>query len=120
MKRVGMKSLILSLLAVAALTAATGEQREQTGKQTFTGTISDSVCANAGHTQMRMGPTDAECTVACVGSHDADYVLYDGKVVYVLSHHQSLEKLAGQKVAVIGSLDTKTRTIQIDSINAAK
>ncbi len=53
-----------SLLAVAALSAAPATQ-------TFTGTITDNMCAKAGHSQMRMGPTDAECTVACVGAHGA-------------------------------------------------
>jgi hypothetical protein len=108
-----MKPLILSLLAIAALAAAPG-------KQTFTGAITDSMCANADHSPMRMGPTDAECTIACVRVHDASYVLYDGKEVYTLSDQQTPEKFAGQKVTVIGTLDAKTKTIQVDSITAAK
>ena len=108
-----MKHLILSLLAVAAISAAAG-------KQTFTGTITDNICAKAGHSQMRMGPTDAECTVACIGIHDATYVLYDGKDVYTLSDQQTPEKFAAQKVRVTGTLDAKTKTIQVDSITAAK
>ena len=51
-----MKHLTWGLLAAAALLAAPG-------KQTFTGIITDDVCGKAGHSQMRMGPTDAECTV---------------------------------------------------------
>jgi hypothetical protein len=108
-----MKRLILSLLAIAALSA-------QSGKQTFTGTITDSMCANANHSSMRMGPTDAECTIACVREHDAMYVLFDGKEVYTLSDQQTPEKFAGQKVTVMGTLDAKTKTIQVDSITAAK
>jgi hypothetical protein len=108
-----MKHLILSLLAVAAISAAAG-------KQTFTGTITDNICAKAGHSQMRMGPTDAECTVACIGIHDATYVLYDGKDVYTLSDQQTPEKFAAQKVRVTGTLDAKTKTIQVDSITVAK
>ncbi len=108
-----MKPLILSLLAIAALAAAPG-------KQTFTGTITDSMCANADHSPMRMGPTDAECTVACVGAHGAAYVLYDGKEVYTLSDQRTPEEFAAQKVTVIGTLDAKTKTIQVDSITAAK
>jgi len=108
-----MKHLILSLLAVAALSAAQG-------KQTFTGTITDNMCAKAGHAQMRMGPTDADCTIACVRAHDAKYVLYDGKDVYTLSDQQTPEKFAAQKVRVIGTLDAKTKTIQVDSITAAQ
>ena len=108
-----MKPLILSLLIIAALTAAPGKRK-------FTGTITDSMCANADHSQMRMGPTGAECTVACVSAHGATYVLYDGKGVYTLSDQQTPEKFAGQKVTVIGTLNVKTKTIQVDSIAAAK
>ena len=108
-----MKHLIVSLLTVAALSAAPG-------KETFTGTITDNMCARGGHSQMRMGPTDAECTVACVGAHGATYVLFDGKDVYTLSDQRTPEKFAAQKVKVTGTLDAKTRTIQVESITAAK
>ena len=100
------------LAAVATLSAA--------GKQTFTGTITDNMCARAGHAQMQMGPTDADCTVACISIHGASYVLSDGKKVYVLSDQRTPEKFAGQKVKIVGTLDTKTSTIQVDSISSAK
>ena len=67
-----MKYLILSLLAVATLSAAQD-------KQTFTGTITDDECSRADHGRMRMGPTDAECVLACISAHGGMYVLYDGK-----------------------------------------
>jgi len=108
-----MKRLILSLLAVASLSAAPA-------KQTFTGTITDSMCAKADHSQMQMGPTDADCTIACVMAHDARYVLDDGQDVYTLSDQQAPEKFAAQKVTVTGTLDAKAKTIQVDSITAAK
>ena len=69
---------------------------------------------------MRMGPTDAECTLACVDVHGASYVLYDGKTAYMLSDQRTPEKFAGQKVKVVGTLEAKTKTIQVDSISAAK
>jgi hypothetical protein len=108
-----MKSLGLVVISVAALAAA------QT-KQTFTGVITDDMCGRAGHAQMRMGPTDAECTTACIGAHGATYVLYDGKELYTLSDQKTPEKFAGQRVRVTGTLDAKTKTIQVDSIVAAK
>jgi hypothetical protein len=108
-----MKHLIWSLLAVAALSAAPG-------KQTFTGIITDDMCGKAGHSQMRMGPTDAECTMACISAHGATYVLYDGKEVYVLSDQRTPEQFAAQRVRVTGTLDAKTRTIHVESIRAAK
>ena len=108
-----MKPLIVSLLIMAALAAAQGKRK-------FTGTITDNMCAKAGHSQMQMGPTDAECTTACISSHGATYVLYDGKNVYTLSDQRTPEKFAAQKVRVIGTLDAQTKTIQVDSIAAAK
>ncbi len=108
-----MKHLISRLLAVAALSAAPG-------KQTFTGIITDDMCGKAGHSQMRMGPTDAECTMACISAHGATYVLYDGKEVYTLSDQRAAEQFAAQRVRVTGTLEAKTRTIQVESIRAAK
>lgn len=107
-----MKHLILGLFAAASLSGAQD-------KQTFVGTITDDMCARAGHAQMRMGPTDAECTVACVLAHDAAYVLLDGKDAYRLSDQKTPEKLAARKVRVTGTLDAKTRTIRVESIVAA-
>jgi hypothetical protein len=106
-----MKVLIVSLLAIAMLTAAQGKQK-------FTGTITDDMCAAGDHSRMRMGSTDAECTIACINSHGASYVLYDGKEAYTLSDQKTPEKFAGKKVTVTGTLDTKTKTIRVDSITA--
>src|SRR5882762_3661280 len=108
-----MKPLILSVLIIAPLVSAADPQK-------FTGTITDSMCATADHSRMRMGPTDAECTIACINSHGATYVLYDGKEVYPLSDQKTPEKFAGKKVTVTGTLDAKTKTIQVASITAAQ
>ena len=105
--------LIFSLLVIAALAAAQNKPK-------FTGAITDSMCATADHSRMRMGSTDAECTIACISAHNAMYVLYDGREVYTLSDQQTPEKFAGKKVTVTGTLDARTRTIQVDSITAAK
>jgi hypothetical protein len=109
-----MKALILGLLIIAALPAA------QQGRRQFTGTITDSMCRDADHSHMRMGSTNAECTIACVEAHGALYVLYDGKNAYTLSDQKMPEKLAGQKVNVTGTLDAKTMTIRVEAISAAK
>jgi hypothetical protein len=108
-----MKNAILLLPLLVALASA---QKPQT----FTGTISDSMCARADHSKMKMGSNDAECTIACAESHGAPYVLFDGKMSYTLKGKTELKKFAGQKVQVTGTLDAKTSTIQVDSVNAAK
>ncbi len=108
-----MKLLIVTLLAAASLSAAQG-------KQTFTGTITDNMCARADHSQMQMGPTDADCTRECIRAHGAMYVLYDGKDAYTLSDQQTPGKFAAKKVQVVGTLDAKTKTIKVESITATK
>lgn len=112
-----MRRLFFGLLIVASLALVPGNAQ---GQRKFTGVITDSMCSSADHKGMRMGPTDAECTVACVLAHGASYVIYDGKEVYTLSDQTMPEKLAGKKVIVTGTLDTKTKTIKVDSIAAAK
>lgn len=107
-----MKSLIFGLVVLASLAPAQG-------RRTFTGTITDSECAQADHSQMLMGSTDAECTIACIIAHGASYVLYDGAAVYTLSDQQTPEEFAGKKVTVTGTLDAATMTIQMDSIIVA-
>jgi Protein of unknown function (DUF5818) len=106
-------SLILSLAFIAGLTTAQGKQK-------FTGTVTDAMCPKADHSRMRMGSTDAECTIACVDAHGSAFVLYDGKEVYALSDQKTPEKFAGKTVTVTGALDAKTKTIRVESITAAK
>jgi hypothetical protein len=113
LNRVVVTNLGLVLLALFGLSAAQV-------KQTFTGTITDDVCARADHSQMRMGPTDAECATACIDAHGAFYVLFDGDSAYTLSDQRTAGKFAARKVKIIGTLDSKTRTIHVDSITAAK
>ena len=105
--------LIASVFGLASLSA-------QQKTQTFVGTITDDMCAKEGHASMRMGPTDAECTTACVAAHGAEYVLADGTNVYTLSDQKTPEKFAGQRVRVAGTLDAKTKKIQVQSMSAAK
>jgi hypothetical protein len=108
-----MKPLAAVLLLLAVLASAQG-------KRTFTGIITDSMCPNGDHSSMRMGPTDGECTTACVDIHGAMFGLYDGKEFYTLSDQHTPEKFAGKKVTVTGTLDAKTKTIQVASIAAAQ
>jgi len=109
---IAMKPVILSVLVVAAFIPPQSTRR-------FTGTITDSMCPAGDHSQMRMGPTNAECTIACNDGHGAPYVLYDGKDTYTLSDQKTPEKFAGKKVTVTGTLDAKNKTIQVTSIAAS-
>jgi hypothetical protein len=110
---IAVKPVILSVLVVAAVIPPQNARR-------FTGTITDSMCPTGDHSQMRMGPTNAECTIACNDGHGAPYVLYDGKDTYSLSDQKTPEKFAGKRVTVTGKLDAKSKSIQVTSIAAAK
>jgi hypothetical protein len=107
-----MRHFLVAVFVVAAAALVQGGQ----AKQTFTGTITDNGCADANHSHMRMGSDDRECTLACVDAHGASYVLYDGKTSYTLSDQKAPEKFAGKKVTVTGTLDAKTKTIKVASI----
>jgi hypothetical protein len=87
------------------------------GAETFTGTVTDTMCGKD-HAAMKVSP-DSRCVVECVKA-GAKYALYDGKKVYVLSDQVAPAKFAAQKVKVTGTLDAKTSTIKVQSIQAAK
>ena len=108
-----MMPAVVSLLLLGALAAA---QKAQT----FTGIVTDEMCPTGSHSHMKMGPTDAECTRACVVAHGSRYVLYDGKSAYILSDQKTPDAFAGQKVRVTGTLDAKTMTIRVETIAAAR
>lgn len=113
-----MKYLLTGLLASALLASATMFATQS--RQTFSGTITDEECPIADHSGMRMGSTDAACTIACVDDHTVPFVLFDGRATYLLSDQDKSREFAGQKVAVVGTLDSKTQTIQVTSMAAAK
>ena len=86
----------------------------------FKGVVTDTMCG-ADHKAMNMGPDD-KCVRECVKMDPTKwkYALYDGKEVYVLSDQKAADKFAAKKVTVTGTLDAKTKTIQVQSIAAAK
>jgi len=101
---------VLSFLFAGALLAGAASQ-------TFTGVITDTMCGKD-HAMMKVAP-DSKCVVECVKSDkNTKYALFDGKNVYVLSDQKTPEQFAGKKVTVIGTLQEKTRILQVDSIAA--
>ena len=84
--------------------------------QTLTGTVSDTMCG-AKHTMMP-GTPDAECVRACVKG-GGDYALVVGSKVYTLKGDSAqIDKLAGQKATVTGSVSGNV--IQASSIAPVK
>jgi L-lactate utilization protein LutB len=110
--------------AILLSSAVFGWAGDNGSGSTYTGVISDSICARAGsheeamHMSKDMGHTAAECTIACVEHQGAKYVLYDAanKKIYRLSNQELPKKFAGQAVKVTGTL--KKNEIVVQSITA--
>ena len=91
----------LTLAAAVTLTASAAFA------ETFTGTVSDTMC---GKKHMMAGATDAKCIDECIKG-GADYALVIGDKVYTLKGDKAqLAKLAGAKVVVDGDLSGDTVT----------
>jgi len=114
-----MKRLVLLAFLSATLSAILLSAQTQP-KRTFTGVVTDSDCPTGDHTQMQMGPDNASCTIACVENHGDTYLLYDGKSAFNLSDQKMPKAFAGKRATITGTLDAKTNTIKVESINAAK
>ena len=99
------------LVLLAAVLAVAADK-----PQAFTGKVSDAMC---GAHHMMAGSSDADCTRACVkqGSKNA---LVVGDNVYTLEGGDAaaLDKLAGQRATVSGTL--KGKTITVASVAPAK
>ena len=101
-----MKSIILA--AVAAIVAVAADP-----PQTFSGVITDTMCKQSHG--MLAGQPDDQCIAVCVKGSSL-YALYDGKDVLKLSDQKTPGKFVAQRVKVTGTLNPKTRTIRVSSI----
>ena len=107
------------VLAAVQASSASSELQEDEGNpgkpsRVFSGMVTDSRCG-ARHS-MKSGKSSADCARSCVrnGSH---YVLVDGEEIHALDGNQvELEKLAGVRVEVTGSLEGNA--IKVESITA--
>ncbi len=107
--------LILGVLVLVSLFVYPAFSGEKTKPSSWSGTISDSNCG-AKHVS-DINP--AECTRACI-QKGASYALVSGEKVYVLKGGDAalLDKLAGQKATVSGTLEGDT--IEVASVEAGK
>jgi hypothetical protein len=96
-------------------------------EKVFTGEIGDTQCAmnvhslDKSHKEMlkvkSVGKTAADCTLYCIRNRGGRFVLqYKGKV-YRLDKPELVEPYAGQKVRVLGTLDSQTETIEVHRID---
>lgn len=111
--RIKTQTALMTLLAVAALSAAAAAPKPAT----LTGRVGDAMC---GLTHMVKGD-DAACTRACVKG-GAEYALLVKSKVYTLKAKDAvkadLDKYADQRVTVTGELNGNT--LEVASVRAAK
>lgn len=105
-----MQRLLLILTLNALLTAATTPR-------TITGVITDTMCG-AKH-NMTKGQPDDECARLCVKGA-REFALYDGKTLWKLSDQKTPARFAAKQVKVTGTVDPKTNTIKVTSIELAQ
>ena len=112
-----------ALIGAAVLLVATA--RAQTEK-VYEGEVADSQCAfnvhslSASHKEMiamgSAGKTSADCAHFCVKERGGKFVLQTKHEVYKLDRQDLAEQNAGLKVKLVGTLDPKTNTVQVRSI----
>lgn len=105
-------SLVALLIALATMTVSA--TAEDSGKQTLTGVVTDTMC---GATHMMNDKTAAECTRICV-KQGMQYGLLVGKKVYALDGDKTaIDKFAGQRATVTG--DVNGSNVKVETIQAA-
>jgi hypothetical protein len=81
--------------------------------ETYTGIISDTLCG-ASHSMMKNHPAD-QCVKMCAKGQYS-YALFDGTKLIKLSDQKTPAKFAAHRVKVTGTLDAKTNTIKVSSV----
>ncbi len=109
-KQISWATLVLLVISCGAFAQSQKTDKSTSGKQTtLTGQVSDTMC---GAEHMMPGKSAAECTRECVKG-GSDYALVVGKKVYTLKGDKSeLDKYAGEKVTVKGTVSGDTVTAQ--------
>jgi len=102
-----MRRVILLAAAITTTIAAADQQ-------TFTGVITDTMCGKSHG--MVAGQPDNKCVAMCVKGTSSQYALYNGQSVLKLSDQKTPSKYAAQRVKVTGTLNEKTQTIKVSSI----
>lgn len=105
-------------VAFVPLAAALGCAIAAAQPRVFTGVISESMCGRD-HAAMKISP-ESKCVTECARASGVRYVLVAGKEIFTLSDQKTPARFAARKVSVKGVLDSKTRTIAVESIEAAK
>jgi len=114
------------VLVAALCWLAAGANVVRGAEQTWTGSISDSMCG-ASHAGMRTHGekiTDRECTIACLSYQTPDapkYVFVTGGKVYPIANQKfaGLGRRSGEPIVLTGELDS-SGAITITKLEATK
>lgn len=109
-KQISWATLALLVISWGAFAQSQKTDKSKSGKETtLTGQVSDTMC---GAKHMMPGKSAADCTRECVKG-GSDYALVVGEKVYTLKGDRSeLDKYAGEKVTVKGTVSGDTVTAQ--------
>jgi hypothetical protein len=104
------------LMLAGGLSARKAPSFSVQNSETFTGEITDSLCAEGHHTGVIK--SEKICILTCVKVDGAQFVLYNSEVkhIYKLDDQQQPEAFAGQEVTVIGRYDKDANAIHVISI----
>jgi hypothetical protein len=102
--RISVAAVLLAVASVAISVAA-----QDSGKKTLTGVVTDTMC---GAKHMVKDKSAAECTRMCV-KQGMDYGLLVGDKVYTLKGNKAaIDKLAGQRATVTGTVTGNNLTVE--------
>ena len=112
-----MKTTAIGMIGLLIIAGSLSAQRApsisaQNG-ETFTGEITDSLCAQGRHIEILK--SERNCMLTCVKSDGSQFVLYNSetKRIYNLDDQLQPEAFAGQEVIVIGTYDKETKAIHV-------
>jgi hypothetical protein len=109
-RQISWATLALLVISWSAFAQSQKTDKSKSGKETtLTGQVSDTMC---GAKHMMPGKSAADCTRECVKG-GSDYALVVAEKVYTLKGDKSeLDKYAGEKVTVKGTVSGDTVTAQ--------
>lgn len=111
-------------IGLGGIAGGAAQQQPNNTPMSFAGEVMDNECGTAkSHDAMekKEGYKNAkDCSLGCV-SAGGKFVLYTvaNNTVYQLDDQEKPKAFAGQKVTVIGTYDGDTKTIHVQSIQAA-
>jgi hypothetical protein len=115
-----------SWLLTVVLLAHAGDEKPRT----FHGQIADTQCALNVHSLTRShaemlkskatGGTPGSCATYCVRYLGGDFVLSSKGEVYRLTDQVKARSFAGHQVKIMGTLNSKTKTIHVVEIESAE